>query len=259
MPTVKTQDSELFYESYGAGDPVVLLHGAGGNHLSWWQQVPSLSRDLRVIVLDHRGFGRSPDPSGLGAAAFIDDLVCLLDRLEIARTALVCQSMGGITGLGLAVRDPGRVSALALCNTWGFFRWPHARDRQREAARASEGARFAPLSDAFTRERPELALLYQQIMAQNPPESRERLFARGLPNASGKAAFGPEAVAALDLPTLCVTGSEDGIVPPSLLRDLAGLMPRAKYLEVAGCGHSVYWERPDVLNPALRELLTGTR
>src|SRR5262249_49374764 len=49
----------------GGPDPALLfLHGAGGNHLSWWQQVPVFSEEYRCVTLDQRGFGRSPDVPG---------------------------------------------------------------------------------------------------------------------------------------------------------------------------------------------------
>ncbi|MBI5289402.1 MAG: alpha/beta fold hydrolase, partial [Chloroflexi bacterium] len=76
----------LYYESYGEGEPLILAHGADGNALSWWQQVPVFARRYRVIVFDHRGFYRSPDlPDGPNRAAHCDDLRGLLDALGIER------------------------------------------------------------------------------------------------------------------------------------------------------------------------------
>ena len=59
MPSIATPDASIHYEVYGEGPPLVFAHGAGGNRISWWQQVPHFARRYRVIVLDHRGFGRS--------------------------------------------------------------------------------------------------------------------------------------------------------------------------------------------------------
>ena len=52
----------LYYERVGAGAPIVFLHGLGGNHLSWWQQVPYFMRSFECVTLDQRSFGLSPDP-----------------------------------------------------------------------------------------------------------------------------------------------------------------------------------------------------
>src|SRR5262245_20733114 len=96
MPKAQINGITLYYEVHGQGSAVDFTHGAGGNHLSWWQQVPVLARQYRCITFDHRGFGQSLDaPNGSGSQAFVEDLKALLDLLEIERAALVAQSMGG--------------------------------------------------------------------------------------------------------------------------------------------------------------------
>src|SRR6058998_1328609 len=111
----------LYYEDTGGPGPTVLfLHGAGGNHLSWWQQVPVFAEEYRCLAVDHRGFGQSPDVSGgPGPAALATDAIALLDHLGIARAALVAQSMGGWSAVGAGVRAPERFWAIAMANTVG--------------------------------------------------------------------------------------------------------------------------------------------
>src|SRR4051794_26506575 len=117
MPHAKINGSELYYEVHGRGDPIVFAHGRGGNHLSWWQQIPEFARDHRCIIFDHRSFGASLDANAAGQGAFVAGLVSLLDVLDIAQTHLVAQSMGGRTCLGLAVTHPERVRRLVLAGT----------------------------------------------------------------------------------------------------------------------------------------------
>src|SRR5437667_8263501 len=74
MPTTHVNGIQLYYEEYGKGFPIVLAHGAGGNHMSWWQQVPDFARNYRCITFDHRGWGLSVDTDDLGPSAFTDDL-----------------------------------------------------------------------------------------------------------------------------------------------------------------------------------------
>src|SRR5262249_26456105 len=111
----------LYYENSGGNAPaIVFLHGAGGNHLSWWQQVPVFAEEYRCIAVDQRGFGQSPDvPGGPGAAALGTDVLALLDHLRIGRAALVAQSMGGGGAVGAAVQAPERFGAIVLANTVG--------------------------------------------------------------------------------------------------------------------------------------------
>ena len=55
MPTVDVPGAALYYETHGAGPWLVFAHGAGGNHLSWWQQVPAFAGRFRCLVYDQRG------------------------------------------------------------------------------------------------------------------------------------------------------------------------------------------------------------
>ena len=60
MPFANINGIELYYEVHGEGPALVLAHGGGGSHLSWWQQVPEFSQTYKVITFDHRSFGHSP-------------------------------------------------------------------------------------------------------------------------------------------------------------------------------------------------------
>src|SRR6266700_165446 len=111
----------LYYKDTGwVGPTILFLHGAGGNHLSWWQQVPLFAEEYRCVTVDQRGFGQSPDVAGgPGPAALGADALALLDHLGIAQAALVAQSMGGWAAVGAAVQMPERFWAVVLANTVG--------------------------------------------------------------------------------------------------------------------------------------------
>ena len=80
MPIVKVNHASIYYEVHGDGPAVTFAHGAGGNTLVWWQQIPYFARDHKVVVFDHRGFGRSPCDEGYKHARyFADDLKAVLD------------------------------------------------------------------------------------------------------------------------------------------------------------------------------------
>ena len=69
MTSARINGIDLHYQVYGEGETVVFAHGAGGNLLSWWQQIPFFSRRFQCVTFDHRGFGHSLDePEGPGAA-----------------------------------------------------------------------------------------------------------------------------------------------------------------------------------------------
>jgi pimeloyl-ACP methyl ester carboxylesterase len=102
---------KLWYAVFGQGQPVVFLHGGLANSQYWGMQVPAVARQYQVIVLDSRGHGRSTrDNRPYGYDLMADDVVGLLDFLKIQQAAVVGWSDGGILGLDLAIRHPGRIS-----------------------------------------------------------------------------------------------------------------------------------------------------
>src|SRR6266516_5000865 len=110
----------LYYEVTGAGPAIVFAHGLGGNHLSWWQQVPHFAGRYSCVTFAHRGFAPSSDiPGGPDPADYAGDLAALIDHLALAEVFLVAQSMGGWACLEYALANPERVRALVLASTAG--------------------------------------------------------------------------------------------------------------------------------------------
>ena len=82
MPFLERDGARLYYETHGAGPALVFVHGLGGGHLSWWQQVPHFRDRYTCVVFDHRGFGLSTESPGKpGPDAYVDDLAALVDHL----------------------------------------------------------------------------------------------------------------------------------------------------------------------------------
>jgi 3-oxoadipate enol-lactonase len=238
----------LYYERVGSGPALVFLHGLGGNHLSWWQQVPYFMRWFECVTLDQRSFGFSPDPENLFNEAHHTDLARLLDELRIEKAVLVGQSMGGWTIVGYALEHPERVAGLVMAGTFGGIVLP-------EMVQAFEDRKLRPLEeqpvigslptyagDYFAR-RPEMAFLYDEmrIMGARPPDD-------ALPRI-GTRRYQAEAVRErLRMPVLCLVGEEDALIPPAAIRVLAQSLPNARLATVPHCGHSIYFEYPKVFN-----------
>lgn len=245
----------LVYDEFGVGaETIVFVHDAGGNRLSWWQQVPAFRDRFRCLTYEVRGWGRSQDSSGEGVTAFSRDLGELMDRLEIDRATLVGQSMGGFTVLPYAARNPDRVDALMMADTVvgiGDAAILAGLEDSLEAASSAtpEAWETQMFGSAYVERSPEGVFLYNQIRALNsPPES----FA-GYGVEQGAASYAE--LANLTMPVVFVAGSEDVLIPASLIKQAAELIPHSKYVEVPTCGHSVYWELPDRFNAILEELL----
>jgi len=251
MPTAEINAAQLYWESHGEGPALVFAHGIGGNHASWHRQVPVFASAYRVILFDHRGFGNSTDPQGLGRAAFIDDLERLLDHLGIDRAILVAQSMGGGTCAGFTVRHPRRVRALVLADTLVGLEEP-AEIRARMAEVRSRTADLPQLERVlgarFRAEHPADALLYAQIASFN----RYRL--KTLPGTLAQT-FTPARLAATGVPILYVVGSEDILFPADIVRTIQQQVAGSRLVEIAGAGHSAYFERAQEFNEAVLEFL----
>ena len=170
MPFASVNGIELYYETHGTGPALVLAHGGGGSHLSWWQQVPVLSKTYQVVTFDHRSFGYSRDvANGPGPRAFVEDLTGLLDHLGIQSAALVGQSMGGWTVCGFAAACPERTSALILCDTTAGIETPEIHQTRASLRERAQGNLAQLLTSAyalsFPEREPALCFLYKQISA----------------------------------------------------------------------------------------------
>jgi len=261
VPFAPAGEIQLYYEvhgpSLGTAPVIVFAHGAGGNHLSWWQQIPHFSVRYTCVTFDHRGFGQSHEPEGgPGGAAFVDDLRALLDHLRIERAALVAQSMGGWTCLGFTLRHRDRVTRLVMCDTHGGISSPAIAEAWTPALQALGNlpADVHPAAGArMLREQPALHFLYTQISALNPPRSPTGLSA--LLAAAG--APTPDQVAAVTIPVLFIAGEEDVLVSPRMLEIAAQYFSRARLVRVPAAGHSVYFERGNEFNRIVDDFLNA--
>jgi pimeloyl-ACP methyl ester carboxylesterase len=248
---------EITRPADGGATPVVLCHGAGGNHAIWFRQVAELARERTVITWDHRGFGRTVAHKGVGdPAASRDDLGAVLDAAGFEGAHVVAQSMGGWAALGFAIAHPERVVSLTLAATvagiptdavarnWGEY----IERRKRDPSREGHADSFA-LGKRFVREDPVGAALYQAIGSLNPELPQERL------SAMLTTTWPTESVAALATPTLFVVGEEDDIFPPAVIVECARVIPGATVEQVPGAGHSPYFESPGAWNRIVHDFL----
>ena len=114
--TVKLKDASLYYETYGSGQPLLLIHGDNQSIEAFSKQIPELSRHYKVIAVDSRGQGKSTDltTAPLTYEKFADDMKQLLDSLRIKKTDVLGWSDGGITGLLMAMNYPSYINKLAI-------------------------------------------------------------------------------------------------------------------------------------------------
>jgi pimeloyl-ACP methyl ester carboxylesterase len=252
MPILKANGTELYYESHGQGPALVFAHGVGGNHAIWFNQLAAFQHDYRVITFDHRGFGNSPDPQGLGRSAYTDDLSAVLDHLEVESCCLVGQSMGGGTCLGYAKMYPQRVNALVLADTLHGFILPEEAERIMQKARSETGelGQIERVLGKRAREAdPAKAVLYQQLNSFN---ATNRYSLRG----SYPHTLSPHELGALGIPVLFIAGEEDILFPVAAIKRVQQQVADSEWVEMPGAGHSAFYEQPDVFNRHIGDFLS---
>jgi len=248
LTSAKLGAFNLFYEVHGDGPAVVFAHGSGGTHMSWWQQVPVLSKDYRCVTIDHRAFGYSRDTAnGPGRLAFVKDLEGLLDHLKVDKVSLVAQSMGGSTALGFASAHPERVSALIMSDTIGGYSDP-------EIAKLREtlGSTRTPFAPGFAQREPALAFLYREISALTLDAAQP---AASTPAASAPPPADIQPILARKVPVLFIVGEQDVLIPPPIIEAMHKKMPGSQLVKVPGAGHSVYFEKAADYNRIVGEFL----
>lgn len=117
---LEVDGGRMHYVDEGEGKPLVLVHGTPTWSFLFRHLIADLSRDHRVIAVDHIGFGLSDKPESWSyrPAEHAKNLATLVDRLGLEEITLVVHDFGGPIGLSYAIEHPDNVSALVLFNTW---------------------------------------------------------------------------------------------------------------------------------------------
>lgn len=261
MPVTNVGEVDLSYERSGSGPPLLMIMGMSGTALSWGQPfLDPLKDDFETIVYDHRGVGQSSrmeEPFTIVQLAA--DAEGLLDALELDSAHVLGISMGGMVAQELALAHPERIRTLTLgctyCGGEGSLLTPlevaqrmggarMSGDRERAIRASWEGnvsAAFAANDDAwadFRATAQERAVALPVIMAQAMAIAGHDTSAR---------------LAALEMPTLVVHGTEDQILPVENGRLIASLIPGARLEILDGIGHLFFREEPDRSAELVRE------
>lgn len=272
MPFVTVKDgTQLHYEDWGAGRPVILLGSATMNSRMWEFQAPYLAeRGLRCILPDRRGFGRSDRPwDGYDYDTLADDLAALIGHLGLADITLVGYAMGGGEAVRyLARHGSAQVARLALvCATTPYLlRAPDNPEgidpavcEQITAAMRADRARYVaeiavPFFGGLQATADSLPLSPQLVtwMTQQALDSSPRATVEITRTLFTEDLRGD--VAAVDVPTLIVHGDADPSAPLELCaRRTAALIPHSRLHVYEGAAHGLFATHAERLNGELLE------
>jgi 3-oxoadipate enol-lactonase len=259
MPYIDTGRINLFFEEAGSGGvPVLLLHELGGSSESWREVIPLLAADRRVIAVDMRCAGRSEKPPGpFTLADGADDLDELLRALRLdGPVDVIGAALGSLAGALLAIRHPERVRRLMMCAVAPEMAGP---TRNYLAERAGKvrtvgmrGVADASLANSFPASHPAERASYRGIYLGNDPAAYAELSL-----ALGRLEMTAADWSAIRAPVLVASGADDFLWPPAIGREVAALIPGARFEVMADAGHFPHLQAPATLVKLARGFFGG--
>ncbi|MEU9157498.1 alpha/beta hydrolase [Streptomyces sp. NPDC048417] len=258
MPFADSDGTAIYYERHGSGPAILFVHGSGGHHAAWWQQVAALREEFTVVTVDLRGFGKSDSAMGeFDGQDFPADVVAVLDQEDITDAMLVGQSIGSVAALRAGLLRPDRVSSVVLGHSLGGI--SHAELRELAAADRAEAVKLPVidrlLTKTFQRERADLTFLFQQMGTFNVARMQDL---RNLDT------DGPslEEIRASGVEVAFLAGEKDAVLSVKTVTRAHELLPGSHLEIVPDAPHSMYWETPQPYNAAvarLRRTLTAPK
>jgi 3-oxoadipate enol-lactonase len=259
MPYADLANSRLYYMLDGPRDaPVLLLSNSLGTCADMWaRQVPAFAQSFRVLRYDTRGHGRSSPPAqAYGFEALTADVIGLLDHLAIDKVHFCGLSMGGPTGMGLALAQPERIGKLILCNTGARIgtveSWQARMDGvRRDGLEAmAEGIFERWLTPAYRAAEPGLSQVLVDMLRRTDDEGY------ALACAALRDLDLRPSVAKIASPTLVIAGTHDAAATPQQGRELADAIPGARY-HALDAAHISNWEQPAAFTGLVMEFLSA--
>jgi len=212
------QGNRFYYEIYGSGAPVLLIHGNGGSINDFQEQIAVFAKHHKVIIMDSRGQGKSElGTDRLTYEHMADDTNALLEHLKLDHVPVLGQSDGGIIGLLLAIHHPEKVSKLAVMGANiepdGAYQWAVdgvARTRKRV---------MAELAHSIDAQTPQSPLLSQHLSQQLSQQQSQLKLQLQLIDLLGNQPHIPLAdLTRIEVPTLVMAGDRDVIRDDHTLR-----------------------------------------
>ena len=250
MPYLTRDDARLYYEDSGDGLPVLLAHGFGASTGMWRGQVDAFGDRYRLIRWDMRGHGQTECPDDLShysQAHCVDDMAGLLDHLKIEQAVIAGHSLGGFMSLAFYISHPDRVKALILQGCGPGYRRAESREtwnkRAENRARSIEEGGLAALGGGS-----EVAVSIQHSARGLA------LAARGI--LSQVHAQVIDSLPGIAVPVLIVIGDGDTHFLNGSAY-MADRIPGAVNVVVPGAGHGVNIDRPEAVNKAFENFLSG--
>jgi len=252
MPHVHANGINIYYEEHGTGEPLVLIMGFTVSSIGWHWNIPDFAKQFRVIAFDNRGVGQSDKPDvPYSMAMFADDTAGVLAGLGIDNAHIFGISMGGMIAQEFALRYQQRVKTLTLgCTNCGGPHTVLSKDPEvvsmltniasvdvQQAALTMTKVAVTPW---FMQKRMDILLELNQLSAHHPTPQHGMVCQ--MHAIQGHDTY--DRLPQLNMPTLVITGKEDGLVPPENSVTLAQRIPNADLVLLSNASHLFNIELP---------------
>ena len=270
---VDVDGTPVNYVDVGEGElePIVFVHGLGGQWQNWLENIPRAALERRVIAMDLPGFGLTPEPRdritipGYGRCV---DAVC--EELSLGRVDMVGNSMGGYIAAEVAIQFPERVDQLILVSAAGITSSDIARRPIVTAGRiATALVSYGAARHRQIAARPKSRHMALALVARYPSLLKADLAYEGFFKGAGKPGFDDALRACLEYdfrdrlpdirqPTLIVWGEKDSIIPVRDAHEFERLISDSRKVVMKETGHIPMAERPGTFNDLMMEFLAET-
>lgn len=252
---------QIALEYSGTGEPLIMLHGIGGNRTNWWDQIQFFQNKYRAIAWDARGYGDSDDFEGdLNFEDFPKDLTAVFDHFQLETAHIVGLSMGGRIAMRFAALYPNKVKSLCLVDTHLGFQKMDKKTREDFIASRKEpllsGKETKDIAPAVaeslcsSKAIPGAKAKFIESMSHLHKES----YIKAIESSVNDDRF--DEYHKIKSPTIVIVGEDDKLTPLDMAIEIQKNILGADLSVVPNAGHLSNFEQPNSFNTVLATFLS---
>jgi len=237
---VERLGARIFFDIYGEGEPLILLHGGMGNSRHWGSQIRAFAAKYKVITIDSRGHGRSSrGKQKYSYHLMAADVLAVMDKLSIEKASIVGWSDGGVIGLDIAIKNPKRLDKLFVFGT----------NYNRSGVKRATGTNFGNYK--------KLAAVDYKDQSQTPNQFGP--FVAALSKMwSSEPTFTDKQLKSIKAPVAVAVGEHDEIIKIDHVRKMDRLIPNSKLIIMKDVSHFGLWQDAKTFNKHVLDFLAGS-
>ncbi len=258
MPTLATDDLNIYYEIHGEGPPLIFLHGLGSSTRDWEYQIEFFAGRYQVIAMDFRGHGQSGKPPGpYSVQLFAADTVKLLKALNLGPAHIAGLSMGGMVAFQMAVDTPELIASLTIINSGPELVFRSFAERmaflQRSLIIRCLGIKYmAQVLAKILLPEPHQKTLQKQLL-QRWAQNDKKAYLASLQAITGWSVA--DRISAIQAPTLVISADQD-YTPIAFKEAYIARMPMAELAIINNSRHLSPIDQPEQVNTAIQNFLS---